>query len=102
MWNVFYYNKEKNTIEIFDIFAHMDFLQDCLEDYKAFSRAETMSYIEFRDKVQSIAKKHFYNNHIQPELDIYTQISLNWNLFVAELINRLEDYFIMNPKSMAD
>ena len=92
-WNVYYYDMTLRKIRELNIFHHARFMKDIMADYKAnlddkdrfteLLRRELFYY--FNTKVEyeiSINEPFPRDNESATKVDIYSQVMMNWEIFV--------------------
>ena len=96
-WYVFYHSINKNEIAIFNIFRHGGFNEDVQKSLKKFKDKN-----EFGERLRSLLSYYFrckseYEIIISPwcggidtkdvKVDIYTQVTSNWDIFLDYVWN---------------
>ena len=101
IWNVYYYNFNKNEIEVYNIFEHGSFMEYLKKAYH-----ECKSKDEFAERLKS-ELRYFYWSKCEWEvlitpwigrkepcdlkIDVYDQIMLNWKVFLDYVVNNIEE-----------
>lgn len=97
IWYVFRYNINSKTIEKYNIFEHGGFKHDCMQllinitDKEKFiiELKNTLQYYfwckcEYEIVISAWPPSH---NDVQRKVDIFSQVMLNWNVFVDYVWN---------------
>lgn len=103
-YNVWNYNMNKNKIERFNIFDHSSFYKQCIKNYKQFQKDKDWENFE-----KEIHHNIFYyywckseyevlirawcggNGKEEVKVDVYNQITMNWDMFIVALIDEMEN-----------
>lgn len=101
-WNVYVSNYNSKNIEVYNIFNHWKFLEDCVKIKKKSKNNKE----EFSDKIKQSLMYYFWSkyeweiilshwpptkNFNEKKIDVFSQINLNWNQFVDYLWNNKEE-----------
>ena len=97
-WNVFLDDFNNNKIEVFNIFRHASFVEDCGkallecgEDRAAFEerlRRELRYYFWSKCEYEIILSGWPPRERFKPsKVDVYDQVSLNWKIFTDYVWN---------------
>lgn len=94
MYNVFRYNMNSKKIEHFDVFNHSSFYEACKEAFNKYKESPS----EFSEAVRKNAFYYFAfkaeyevlvrawcggTGEEEIKIDIYQQLQMNWNSFIA-------------------
>lgn len=104
-WEVFRYDINQRKIVHWDIFEHYSFINDCMVIYNELCSMK-IDFLEFQKRVESKARWYFWckseheilirgwcgaKGDEEIKVDIFEQLKLNWEAFIANLICYLED-----------
>lgn len=92
-WNVYYYNMNTQRITVYNIFEHGGFLKDVTkylkkctdtEDFAENLKKSLMYYFWSKSEYEIIISAWCGGNGKEAtKVDIYSQVMLNWDTFVA-------------------
>ena len=100
--------EKNNKIEGYNVFEHYSFYKDAMVAFKKYKNEDDMTLFKF--KISTLVYHYFYHKaewevliksiftSEEPELkiDVYNQITMNWDLFLVALIANLqanEEYY---------
>lgn len=98
VWNVFVDNFNQRRIEVYNIFDHYRFKEDCDKAW----RANSNSFADFSESVKGSLTYFFWSkceweiilSGFPPDkkfqdkkVDVYTQVMLNWSVFIDYVWN---------------
>lgn len=92
-WNVFIYNFNKKEIEVYNIFKHSRFLEDCKKAARKYKgnreafeheiKTSLMYYYWSKCEWEIILDSLFPRDGFkQRKVDVYEQVMLNWQSFI--------------------
>lgn len=99
-WNVYYYNFNKNEIEVYNIFEHGSFMEYLKKAYR-----ECKSKDEFAERLKRELRYYYWSKCewevlITPwcgrkepcdlKIDVYNQIMLNWDVFLNYVLENIK------------
>ena len=97
-WNVYYYNINKRCIEPYNILDHSSFYNDLTYNYKLFKEDKDT----FKEYVRRDLQYYFWSKceyeividswppcNIDKKVDIYSQVMLNFDIFIDVIWNYL-------------
>lgn len=90
IWNVYYYNTNRNVIQVYNIFDHTKFREDCDKIYK-----EVDTKLDFKIAIQNALRYYFWSkcewefymykydkSSETKKIDVYQQVMLNFDIFI--------------------
>ena len=94
-WNIIYGNFNSREIEIYNIFRHWAFKQDCAKAAKKFKdnkesfadevRKSLMYYFWSKCEYEIIISGFPGREGKEEKIDVYTQVMMNWDIFFQYL-----------------
>ena len=113
IWNVFIDDFNGRCIEQYNIFDHLDFKKDVIKAYQE----HKYNFPEFSDTVKRNLMYYFWSkceweiiltgwppnpNYHDEKIDVYDQVCLNWDIFIAYVWKRLEFLSKFSKKGDSD
>lgn len=106
-WNVIYGNFNSREIEIYNIFRHWAFKQDCVKAAKKFMDNKESFADEVRKSLMyyfwskcewEVIVQHWPNNERfhDKKIDVYSQVMMNWDIFIDYLWEHRKELKIEN------
>lgn len=100
IWNVYYENFNARRIEVYNVFSHYRFWEDCIKNAKKnkdnrenFEEQlkKDLQYYYWSKSEWEIILTSWQKNFNEEKIDVFEQVMLNWNRF-AEYVwaNRKE------------
>lgn len=101
VWNVYIADVNQNRIDVYNIFQHSSFVEDCK---KVIEESNTKD--EFGEGIQRCLMYYFwskceweivlsdfppYEKFKKEKIDVYDQVMLNWNVFIEYFWNNKDE-----------
>lgn len=108
-WNVYISNFNTREIEIYNIFKHGSFLEDCQKNYKKNKENKE----EFLENLKKDLKYYYWSkceweillypwvskdNDKGLKIDVYDQIKMNWEQFCDYVWNNKDEFKVSRRK----
>ena len=100
VWNVYYYNTNKQKIQTWNIFQHGSFYEHLLKAKKEFLKTDDFRFNDFMERVKKDLQYYYWSKceweivvHSWPaetvseKIDVYDQVINNWEAFREYLFN---------------
>ena len=96
-WNVYITNINTNKVEVYNVFNHHSFKEDCDKAWEEYGH----SFDEFEKRIREIARYYFWSKceweiiisdfphsekFREAKIDVYHQLLMNWDVFVSYII----------------
>lgn len=105
-WIVFIKNTNSRRIELFNIFDHASFREDCNQIFRRIKHFDNEEFLMFEEYIESIIKYYFwckceweimlscfphYEKFKDRKIDVYEQVMVNWDHFIDYLWRWLQE-----------
>lgn len=103
VWNVYKEDINKREIEIYNIFNHKRFKEDCVEIFTYYRSEDNYNYDKMKRDIEALLQYYFWSkceyeiilsdwppnkNFKEKKIDIYDQVMLNIDAFISSALTQ--------------
>ena len=101
-WFVFVEDINSKRINVYNIFEHKDFMEDCDDAWKDYINDEHRDFSKFKKDIESNLIYYFWSkceweivlsdfppsdSFQKKKIDVYQQVKINWDIFIDYLFS---------------